>query len=302
MGNVWDPEVTVSPILAVKLIENQFPMLAPVNLSELGKGFDNTVYTVNEHYVFRFPRRSIAAPLLLTENAILPALAKTLPIAIPVPCFFGSPVRGHYPWNFTGFRLVHGLPPGKLSTADRMKSAPLLARFLRVLHAFPLEKARELHVPNDELGRLNLTIRKPRLLSSLQKIKNLALYPQVDKLLSFIDQPRSIAIPKKEVLVHGDLHLRNMTVNADQVVNGIIDWGDVHIGHPAIDLSIAYSFLPPEGRTLFFKEYGGVDSPTKEMARFKAIFTASVLLLYSYDLQDEELKKAAVQSLDLLCL
>ncbi|WP_280138788.1 phosphotransferase [Fictibacillus solisalsi] len=141
MGNLWDAEVIVTPLLAKQLIEAQFPQLSPALVAELGRGFDNTVYAVNGQYVFRFPRRSIAVPLLKTENALLPQLAKKLHIPIATPCFFGRPEPGMFPWLFTGYPLLPGDPPGNLPYEERMQSAACLANFLRVLHSFPVEEA-----------------------------------------------------------------------------------------------------------------------------------------------------------------
>ncbi|WHY73644.1 phosphotransferase [Fictibacillus enclensis] len=300
MGNVWDAEVVVTPLLAKQLIEAQFPQLSPARVAELGKGFDNTVYAVNDQYVFRFPRRSIAVPLLKTENALLPLLAEVLPIPIATPCFFGCPEPGLFPWLYTGYHLLPGHPPGNLSYEQRVKSAAHLAIFLGVLHSYPVEKALKTGVPFDELDRLDVHKRKPRLLEFLEKIRSLGLYSEVDELIRIALRTSTHDISGQTILVHGDLHIRNMIVNKEGVVAGIIDWGDVHVDHPAVDLSIVYSFLPPEGRDRFYQIYGEVTPETKELARFKALYTTAVLLLYAHDMKDLHLQKAAAQSFDLL--
>jgi aminoglycoside phosphotransferase (APT) family kinase protein len=91
MANIWDPERVVSMAAARELIERQFPELAPATISPLGEGYDNTVYLVNERYVFRFPRRQIAVDLLCAEGRLLPKLADRLPLPVSKPLFFGSP-------------------------------------------------------------------------------------------------------------------------------------------------------------------------------------------------------------------
>lgn len=60
-------------------------------------------------------------------------------------------------------------------------------------------------------------------------------------------------VKQRHILIHGDLHFKNMLVDETGKLSGIIDWGDVSIGHPACDLSIAYSFLPPASREGFLK-------------------------------------------------
>ena len=42
----------------------------------------------------------------------------------------------------------------------------------------------------------------------------------------------------------GDLYVRHLLLNELCELTGVIDWGDVHLGDPAVDLMIAYSFLP----------------------------------------------------------
>lgn len=89
------------------IIEKQFPELKPVNVKVLGEVFDNSVFLINDQYVFRFPRREIAANLIQIENRILPVIAPLLPIPIPNPQFLGIP-EGHYPWPFGGYQILCG--------------------------------------------------------------------------------------------------------------------------------------------------------------------------------------------------
>jgi len=72
MDRVWAAQIEVDAPLAAALIGGQFPALAPPAIEPLGCGWDNTVYRVNERYVFRFPRRRIAVDLIATEPRCLP--------------------------------------------------------------------------------------------------------------------------------------------------------------------------------------------------------------------------------------
>jgi aminoglycoside phosphotransferase (APT) family kinase protein len=299
MPNAWDAEQIVSVSLANTLIETQFPELAPAAISLLGYGFDNTVYQVNGRFVFRFPRRELAVGLLKTENQLLPSLASQLPLSIAEPLFFGKPNAG-YPWPFTGYHYVQGTPPARLTEEERIQSASVLARFLRTLHHYPYSKAQELGVPFDELNRLDMMKRKPALEKYVKQMKKCNLYSKQAILESYVDSIQEIKYQEKHVLVHGDLHIKNMIVDQNNNVSGIIDWGDVHIGHPAVDLAIAYGFLPPKGRARFFKEYGEVDEETHRLAKWKAVFTTVVLIAHSYDQGDKQTLEAALESLNLI--
>ncbi|MDR7241928.1 phosphotransferase [Priestia megaterium] len=299
MPNAWDAEQIVSAPFAKTLIETQFPELAPTAISLLGYGFDNTVYQVNDRFVFRFPRRALAARLLQTENQLLPTLASQLPLSIAEPIFFGKP-NAEYPWPFTGYHYVQGNPPARLTEEERIQSASVLARFLRTLHHYPYSKAQELGVPFDELNRLDMMKRKPVLEKYVKQMKERNLYSKQDILERYVNDIQEIHYQEKNVLVHGDLHIRNMIVNQNNIASGIIDWGDVHIGHPAVDLAIAYSFLPSKGRTRFLKEYGEVDEETHRLAKWKAVFTTVVLVAHSYDQGDKQTIEAALESLNLI--
>ena len=103
----WVPERVVGPELARCLIEEQFSDLRPAHVELLGQGFDNTAYRVNGAWVFRFPRRQVAVPLMEREARLLPAIAPRVPLPIPVPDRVG---RGNeaFPWPFAGYREIAG--------------------------------------------------------------------------------------------------------------------------------------------------------------------------------------------------
>jgi aminoglycoside phosphotransferase (APT) family kinase protein len=299
MSEPWKSDHVVSPSQAKQLIERQFPQLSPVSLVEYGKGFDNTVYLVNQQYIFRFPRREIAVDLMKVERALLPHLVKILPISIPEPLFFGE-ATDSYPWAFTGYKLVKGNLIEHLSIDQRLKSVEPLAQFLECLHHYPIEQAQQLGVPNDELQRLDIQKRKPFLIENTNRIIQSGFWK--DPRLKEVVEQLPVVIPNhQQVLNHGDLHIRNIIMNEQGIFSGVIDWGDLHIGHPAVDLSILYSFLPPEGRKHFLHIYGEIDDQTKILAFFRAIYIHTLLLLYGHNHVDPKLVHAAEESLH-LCL
>ena len=78
-----------------------------------------------------------------------------------------------------------------------------------------------------------------------------------------------------------------MLVDDNGNLSGIIDWGDVNIGHPACDLSIAYSYLPPASRADFYDIYGEVDEETKILARMIAVYIPMLIFMQAIDDKDE---------------
>jgi aminoglycoside phosphotransferase (APT) family kinase protein len=99
------------------------------------EGWDYTIWLVDEHWTFRFPRREIVVPGMRREIACLPELAPLLPIAVPAPAFVGRPAEG-FPWPFFGSELLPGRELGEAALDDptRVKIGRSLARFLRRLH------------------------------------------------------------------------------------------------------------------------------------------------------------------------
>ncbi|SDW59004.1 Predicted kinase, aminoglycoside phosphotransferase (APT) family [Marininema mesophilum] len=298
MTQPWKAEREVHEKEARELIIDQFPHLSPLTLSRLGEGYDNTVYLVNHQYVFRFPRRKIAVPLLEAEGRILPELVDLLPIAMPCPLFYGQPTRD-YPWPFIGYSLVSGQTPGPVLKKGRRESTLRLAEFLRKLHSFPIERAREKGVPNDMMARMDINKYAPTLQQYLEKFKNNDLLRDPAPLTKYVFSLQPIQVNHHLALVHGDLHIRNILVDEDEYLSGVIDWGDIHIGHPALDLSIVYSFLPIEERECFFAHYGEVEEESKKIAQFKAIFASAALLRYGYEQGDEQLVKTTQTCLEL---
>jgi aminoglycoside phosphotransferase (APT) family kinase protein len=298
MSQPWSPEIAITAEEAKIIIENQFPQLKPVGIFELGKGFDNTVFKVNEHYVFRFPRREIAVQLLNIENRLLPLLVNDLNIKIPEPIFLGEPTES-FKWPFTGYHHVQGNSPGELSSEIRNLSAAPLAQFLKKLHQFPIEKAKEIGVPYDRFERMNINKRKGMLIENIIKAVELQLIDEVDAAVEWVQSMKDLILDSPLTLVHGDCHIRNILVDQTGVISGIIDWGDTHLGNPSIDLSIAFSFLPPNGREQFFQIYGEVSDSVSTAAKFFALYVSFILLLYGHDLKDERLVASAKESIKL---
>ncbi|WP_462408591.1 phosphotransferase [Neobacillus sp. Marseille-QA0830] len=288
MTEPWSPEHAVTINRATSIIQKQFPQLQPVRVTNLGEGFDNSVFRVNNQYVFRFPRREIAANLMRTECRILPSIAPKMPIPIPNPLFLGM-AEGDYPWPFAGYALLRGKTPTALTEEQRIQSAKPLALFLKKLHGFPLKKAEELQIPYDQLGRMDVVKRKPILEANLEKATRLLDSDLVDKLQQFFSTINAPFGDKALTLVHGDLHFKNLLVDDNGQLSAVIDWGDTHIGHPAVDLSIVYGFLPASGRNEFFHWYGEIKPEWKTTAKFKAMYTLIMLLLYADDQEDREL-------------
>ncbi len=265
MNPVWTPEVEVGEELARRLIASQFPEFADAPIRRVGSGWDNAALLVDERVVFRFPQRAVAAPLIEREIEFMPAIARRLDTPVPNPAYAGIP-QFEYPWRFAGYQVVPGVTAcgANLNLDERRQLAEDLARFLRTLHDIDVDS---LHapLPPDQIGKLDPVRLK------------------VD------EEP----LTGKHVVVHGDLYARHLLLDDQNRLCGVIDWGDIHCGHPAVDLSVVHMMVPPRHHGVFLDTYGSVDERTWRFARYRARHHANMVLNYSSSIGDEALQASA---------
>lgn len=275
----WDPELVVDEPLARRLLADQFPELPVHDLRLLATGWDNTVWLLNDDIVFRFPRRAIAIPGVEREIDILPKLAAHLPLAIPVPLFIGHQTDA-FAWPFFGSRLLRGteLADANLADAARSALAVPLARFLRALHAAALLRAFGGRLPIDPNRRADMAYRVPMTRSRLGELERRGLWQPRE--VGWLDTAESLPPSPQSAVTHGDLHVRHLLVDPRGELSGIIDWGDIGVSDPAIDLPLYWSVLPPAARPPFLAAYGPVNNATLLRARVLALFLSATLALY----------------------
>lgn len=296
MTNLWAADVELSQGAAVRLLEDQFPELRPAALVPLGSGWDNDAYVVNGAFVFRFPRRKMGAELIAFELRALPVVKGRVPLPVPDPRFVGVPAGG-YPYPFAGYPLLPGQTADRVALFDddRVRMAPVLGGFLRALHDLPVPAG----VPGDLIGRADLTGREARF---EEKLAGASAQPApgvgaASVLAKVRELSRAAPHRGPPLLLHGDLYARHLLVDENKRPCGVIDWGDVHAGDPAIDLSLAYGFLPPAARPTFFARYGDVDDDTHARARLRALWSGACLVDYGSREDDEAIREAGARAL-----
>lgn len=297
MARFWAPEIDVDADLARDLIAAQFPHLGIETLRQFGAGMDNAAFLVNDRYVFRFPRREIAAPLLERETRILPLLAPHVPAAIPFPEFVGTPGE-RYPWLFAGYERLPGTTACTvaLSNEEREALALPVGSFLRALHAIDPAPAIGRGLPGDLIKRFDHAHRLPLAQERFALLEDAGAITNTQP---FVDFMARIAPEKLEpsVITHGDLYARHILVDENHRPCGVIDWGDLHYGHPAIDLMVAHSLLPPSAHDAFIEAYGGVDSRTWELAKYRAVYHCALVADFGIQIGDAALWDAGLTGL-----
>jgi aminoglycoside phosphotransferase (APT) family kinase protein len=262
--HVWTAAEHVDEERAARLIRGQFAPLPERSVELLSEGWDYVVHLVDGRWAFRFPRREVVVAGTERELACLPELAGLLPLAVPAPVFVGAPGEG-YPWPFYGAEY---LPGREASAADADAIARPLARALRALHSSQLD----CELPVDPLGRVDMALRVPRTRKLLRELDT-----EADALLT---EAETLPPASHTAICHGDLHFRQLLVHGE-ALSGIIDWIDVCRSDPAVDLSIAWSLLPPSARATFFDEYGEIDREREIRARVVATFLSASLVQWA---------------------
>ncbi len=296
---LWEPEQLVEPAQALALIQEQFPELRATEIFLLGAGWDNTAFLINQKWIFRFPRRQISVPLLQAESIFLPRLAKKLPVPIPHPKWIGKPSLS-FPWPFAGYELIPGFTAchANLSDFERTALAIPIAQFLKALHQQPVSLLSECQILGDNLGRINPPEVARRMRKVFDELDLIHLLENRNRLEEIIDQSQSIPTPQLTTLVHGDFYVRHILLNDQHNFCGVIDWGDVHIGHPAIDLAIAHSFLPKSAHEAFKKAYGPISDETWQLAELRAIYSSAYLLLFGHHNKDPNIAREGARALN----
>jgi aminoglycoside phosphotransferase (APT) family kinase protein len=289
----WSAEQVVTPELAARLIAGQFPAVAASRVELLATGWDNTAFLVDNRWLFRFPRRAVALPGIRREIALLPWLAERLPLAVPAPEFIGEQSKA-FGWPFWGAGLIEGreLPEAGLPDARRGGVARSVGEFLRALHdpalaAAAIERAGG-DLPTDPMGR-GSPVRRAQMarpvLDRLASDAGLHVDPETERLLDrAASAPDPVPPPAGLVLTHGDLHPRHVLVDDAGVAAGVIDWGDVCLADPAVDLFIAYSGFAGAQRAELLAAYGHPVGADRELAaRTCALSVTLALVDYAID-------------------
>lgn len=257
MSEVWSAEENVDRERARRLIRAQFE-LAAAEVALVSEGWDYAVFRVDGEWAFRFPRREVVVPGTEREIAVLPAIAERLPVGVPAPVFVGRP-GDDFPWPFYGARYLDGV-----EATGHPVDAVALGAALRALHAPEMLAAVGEELPADPLGRVDMSVRLPRL-------EELGVAAP-----ALVAAARQLQPACHTAVCHGDLHMRQLLVDGD-ALTGIVDWVDVCRSDPAVDVSVAWSTLDAARRPAFFAAYGVVDEETRVRARVVAAFLCAML-------------------------
>jgi aminoglycoside phosphotransferase (APT) family kinase protein len=272
-----DDEVDVDHALVLGLLEAQLPALADLPLRRIEAwGTDHVIFRLGENLSVRLPKIGWAAEQGEKEHRWLPVLAPHLPIEVPVPLAVGEPADG-YPFCWYVSPWLEGENPPSDDSVDVTQLALDLAAFVHALQRIDSTDA-----PTPKPGKRGgpLAGADDFTRASADRLRG---ETDVDGLLAAWDAGlRAPPWNAPPVWVHGDLMEGNLVVR-DGRLRGVIDWGGLIAGDPAVELMIAWNFFDAEARNLFRDALGFVDDAMWLRGRAWAASAALQALPYYRD-------------------
>lgn len=249
------------------LLCDQFPDIAGLALRRVAGGWDNQLWRLGDELAVRMPRTTRAPELLRKEYRWLPTLAPDLPLPVSVPLRLGEP-SARFPFAWTVAAWVPGTPAdaAELTRAD---SAETLAGFLRALHR---PAPADAPLSGRRISAREATQEFPR---NFQASVGEPLSADIREI--WMDAVAAPAYNGPRVWLHGDLHPAN-AVTSGGALAGVIDFGEMGAGDPAVDLAAAWLLLPAGSAPGFFAAYGAAGQDAIRRARGWALRAALVQL------------------------
>jgi aminoglycoside phosphotransferase (APT) family kinase protein len=261
-------QVQIDEGLVRALVQAQCPEFANLEIAPIDSGWDNAIFRLGMEFAVRLPRRALAAELIRHEQKWLPTVASRVSIPVPSAVRLGVPGCG-YPWFWSIVPWIPGEPADV--AAPTPDQACRLASFLRAVHVKAPAEA-----PLNPWRGVPLRDRAAAVQERFQRLANrgVLISPHILSTWRFALRARDNASP---VWIHGDLHPRNVLVEAGRIT-GIIDWGDITSGDRATDLaSLWMLFSDRIAREQALLDYGA-DADTILRAKGWVVFFAVMLL------------------------
>ena len=291
------------------LVDRDHPGLAALPLRRLrSPGSTNALYRLGDDLVVRLPRQPGGSVAIDTEAAWLPVVGPDLPVAVPEVVAVGRPGFG-YPERWSLVRWLHGStppvpeadggpgPPRTELAGDLAGLAGDLAGLVRALGRVAVPPGARADPAlrgyrGGPLATRDATMREA--IAACRAIDGLSLdLDGVERVWG-----EAMALPDAHRAppprwYHGDLTSENLLVRAGRLT-AVLDFGELGIGDPTIDLTVAWEVLDPPARQVFHRALG-VDGPTWLRARAWALTVAVVTLPYYWrTLPDRCARKVAV--------
>jgi len=249
-------EIAVDEGLLRRLLEEQFPAMASLNVSAVkSDGADNWLFRLGSELLVRLPRRPSAALQFPKAHEWLPRLAPALPLQVPVPIAAGIPCDA-FPWPWSISSWIEGLPAEPTTLSGSHEAAERLGMFLRSLQDQDARFGPPPGEHNSFRGEA-LVARDKFVRQNLASIAD----PGIRDLAHTVWREALDAEPHTTELkwLHGDLLPSNLLV-AQETLVAVIDFGLLAVGDPACDLMAGWTLFNADARRTFRNAVGADDA------------------------------------------
>jgi aminoglycoside phosphotransferase (APT) family kinase protein len=208
------------------------------NLQELGQGFTSIALESDDGLVFSVAKDEYGARNRGIALALLPAVAPSLPLAVPTPEWSIDSAED-LPYGAYAYRKI---PGRSLTAADTERGfanslVQDLAAFLLALHTFPVDRALALNVRDAAWHRESLTSAHIAAAPFLEKVLSLDERRELEAWrVAFLNDPVLWSHPP--ALIHCDFWYENILVNDDATrVAGVLDLSEAAVWDIAHDFA-----------------------------------------------------------------
>ena len=286
----------------ITLIKQNFPQLAIQTVKPITKGWDSFVLEVNDEFIFRFPTREDVIEPFYRELRLLPVLEQLLSTPIPHFEYVGRDSTNYYPYPFVGYRKIGGfaLDDTRITPEQLLTLVPAIAIFLNELHNFPIAKALQLGVQEHTASswREMYQERYADLQRRIFPLLDTGLRTKSEQLWeNFLGNKAIFTFQPK--LIHCDLSGEHIFYDpTDGTITGVIDWGDVTIGDPALDFVGLHrvggkAFI----ENILMRYHSTVDTAFWQRIRFYLCYSPFSQLLYGSYSNNEVFIAQGIQGL-----
>ncbi len=284
-----------------------FPSLNFASVAFMSEGWDSWVFEApsgGETYLFRIPKHDYTLRSQARERLLMPKIAPLMPLPVPdmaLTCDDGP--NGH---PFVGYRRLPGEPVAKVPDFRSAGVAEPIGRFLSALHSLPPgDYASAFGLEGQSYGGLarerldafyESTIREVFPLISCE-----AREAAKETFESFLRDDSNFDY--QPCIVHADLNADHVLVDpATGAPTGVIDFGDVEIGDPALDWTCIFEgplaeAMTPAGVEAAIAAYGPEARSYARRARFYRSLFPYHEVLGGLALNDDDILESGLKQL-----
>ena len=237
-SELWssDRELTFSQVVEVagQVIPDQERQIA-----YLGSGWCNDVYSLNNEWILRFPRRRDVIPNLEKEvhisSVLVPAVFETGILVPDVKLITPDPSVG-FPYPIGIYPMLKGVSAGIIPVPEMNWTRVIhkMADFLSAIHSIPTNHFEGFDLPIQRSSEFDGWISEKEKISTYLRSQN---SKALDEAAEWLDSCEPLAPFSGDLcFVHNDLTPENILLNSEKrTVAGVIDWEDGAFGDPVSD-------------------------------------------------------------------